>query len=217
MAHMENYLGANGWDDLSTVILLHPQTPQSWVVPGMGTWNRVSLWIEYCLGNFDLEDTKSKYLHVTYKAHPILPSLPNLSKLHSFSAFSLTLRNLWLYTHTHMMYYTYITNVNILCINIMCVNIHTYVYIHILIYVCVSISIYVSIAFFLWLFWIFSWNIPDVFILWPLPSHVISSPKLCVEYQLILSDSIQVMSPLWSLSSLSKVIDLFLCVSIDPC
>ena len=142
MAHMENYLGANGWDDLSTVILLHPQTPQSWVVPGMGTWNRVSLWIEYCLGNFDLEDTKSKYLHVTYKAHPILPSLPNLSKLHSFSAFSLTLRNLWLYTHTHMMYYTYITNVNIRCINIMCVNIHTYVYIHILIYVCVSISGY---------------------------------------------------------------------------
>lgn len=80
----------------------------------------------------------------------------------------------------------------------MCI-IHTYVYTYILIYVFVCFCIYLYLSLSLYLFLsgyseFSSWNMPDVFILLASTSCIIPISNGHVEYQLILSNSVQVFS-----------------------
>lgn len=104
----------------------------------------------------------------------------------------------YIYTHTHDVLHIYHKYHRYL-MNYICVYIHTYVYTYILIYVFVCFCIYLYLSLSLYLFLsgyseFSSWNMPDVFILLASTSCIIPISNGHVEYQLILSNSVQVFS-----------------------
>lgn len=193
----------------------------------------------HCLGNFGLEDTKSDYLNMSYKAFSVLVFASNpLSSCILFSVLFLTLPNPWfcvcLYIYVCiwyiMMYYDVCVRIGCVCIwwiqhigiSMWCI-IYVFIYIHICIHTNICVLFYIYI-FFVSLFFsdyseYFLDNVPDFFFHPPSLSFLTSSSSpMCL---LNINSSFQTQFQCGLLCEvfayLSDAIDLSLCISFDPC